>query len=253
MSTNVSQPPPGPPTLTPPVAAGVPATQSSAAPLSPPFRYGSGAGMGPPSPATHPGRARPRRSRDRTHSPDRDRGGRWRPPPFQGRSTPVGPQEELDWLSALGNVHDSIQTIERNIRDHAAAIARHDNLITEVTQAVQQTQTAFATQASENASHQTRWTNDMTQHIRTNFATVDVVEQLRLYSVSLEARINSLMQFIQSTGRNEAEAAINQEAAPPCEAQDVTAPTGGTLFNSCLLYTSPSPRDRTRSRIPSSA
>ena len=138
----------------------------------------------------------------------------------------------MDWLSALGNVHDSIQTIERNIRDHAAAISRHDNLITEVTQAVQQTQTAFATQASENVSHHTRWTSDMTQHMRTNFATVDVVEQLRLYSVSLEARINSLMQFVQSTGRNEAEAAMNQEAAPPCEAQDVTAPIGGTLFNS---------------------
>ena len=28
---------------------------------------------------------------------------------------------------------------------------------------------------------------------------------------------------------------------------------GGTLFLDCLLYTSPSPRDRTRSRMPSSA
>ena len=27
----------------------------------------------------------------------------------------------------------------------------------------------------------------------------------------------------------------------------------GTLYNTCLLYTSPSPRDRTRSRMPSSA
>ena len=27
----------------------------------------------------------------------------------------------------------------------------------------------------------------------------------------------------------------------------------GTMFQSCLLYTSPSPRDRTRSRMPSSA
>ena len=27
----------------------------------------------------------------------------------------------------------------------------------------------------------------------------------------------------------------------------------GNLFNGCLLYTSPSPRDRTRSRMPSSA
>jgi predicted MFS family arabinose efflux permease len=26
-----------------------------------------------------------------------------------------------------------------------------------------------------------------------------------------------------------------------------------TLYNACLLYTSPSPRDRTRSRMPSSA
>ena len=29
--------------------------------------------------------------------------------------------------------------------------------------------------------------------------------------------------------------------------------SGGALFRSCLLYTSPSPRDRTRSRMPSSA
>ena len=29
--------------------------------------------------------------------------------------------------------------------------------------------------------------------------------------------------------------------------------TGATLAHSCLLYTSPSPRDRTRSRMPSSA
>ena len=28
---------------------------------------------------------------------------------------------------------------------------------------------------------------------------------------------------------------------------------GGTIFNTCLLYTSPSPRDRQKSRMPSSA
>ena len=32
-----------------------------------------------------------------------------------------------------------------------------------------------------------------------------------------------------------------------------TYPILGSLVNSCLLYTSPSPRDRTRSRMPSSA
>ena len=35
------------------------------------------------------------------------------------------------------------------------------------------------------------------------------------------------------------------------ESVEVTSPSG--LYNSCLLYTSPSPRDRTRSRMPSSA
>ena len=33
----------------------------------------------------------------------------------------------------------------------------------------------------------------------------------------------------------------------------ITAPTGVAAINACLLYTSPSPRDRTRSRMPPSA
>ena len=33
----------------------------------------------------------------------------------------------------------------------------------------------------------------------------------------------------------------------------ITGIAAGTVFNICLLYTSPSPRDRTRSRMPSSA
>ena len=41
------------------------------------------------------------------------------------------------------------------------------------------------------------------------------------------------------------------------ESKSVTVPAhagqGGRLFGACLLYTSPSPRDRTRSRMPSSA
>ena len=36
-------------------------------------------------------------------------------------------------------------------------------------------------------------------------------------------------------------------------AREVNAEIGGTLYSDCLLYTSPSPRDRTRSRMPSSA
>ena len=33
----------------------------------------------------------------------------------------------------------------------------------------------------------------------------------------------------------------------------VTGSTGAELYKSCLLYTSPSPRDRQKSRMPSSA
>ena len=40
---------------------------------------------------------------------------------------------------------------------------------------------------------------------------------------------------------------------PPVISQDVADSCGITQIHSCLLYTSPSPRDRTRSRMPSSA
>ena len=46
--------------------------------------------------------------------------------------------------------------------------------------------------------------------------------------------------------------AIVQEAAGTENAENVTISNSGTI-SSCLLYTSPSPRDRTRSRMPSSA
>ena len=42
--------------------------------------------------------------------------------------------------------------------------------------------------------------------------------------------------------------ALNADAHPAC-----FAPAEGNHGESCLLYTSPSPRDRTRSRMPSSA
>ena len=40
----------------------------------------------------------------------------------------------------------------------------------------------------------------------------------------------------------------------PIDGEPASAGNGSTIgFNICLLYTSPSPRDRTRSRMPSSA
>ena len=48
-----------------------------------------------------------------------------------------------------------------------------------------------------------------------------------------------------------------EAAMPVCVVGWSKVPTVGTAFstvgNNCLLYTSPSPRDRTRSRMPSSA
>ena len=94
-----------PSTLPNPASPAQPIPSSIPVPTSPPFRYGSGAGMGPPSPATHPRARGPRaRGRERSHSPGRERGGRRTSHLFDGRSVPAGPKEEMDWLSAFGNV-----------------------------------------------------------------------------------------------------------------------------------------------------
>ena len=44
------------------------------------------------------------------------------------------------------------------------------------------------------------------------------------------------------------------DKSDPADSEIVLSPSvNGTKFRYCLLYTSPSPRDRTRSRMPSSA
>ena len=43
------------------------------------------------------------------------------------------------------------------------------------------------------------------------------------------------------------------DAAPEEKARGITINTAHVEYVTCLLYTSPSPRDRTRSRMPSSA
>ena len=52
---------------------------------------------------------------------------------------------------------------------------------------------------------------------------------------------------------NGARAAINESKKDIVLIAQVTIETNGTMLMGCLLYTSPSPRDRTRSRMPSSA
>ena len=59
-------------------------------------------------------------------------------------------------------------------------------------------------------------------------------------SASLEKKGSAVEKAVQVTGRN--------FKAYQCDFSDRPA-----LYEFCLLYTSPSPRDRTRSRMPSSA
>ena len=178
-------------------------------PASPPFRYGSGAGF-PPQPATCPG-PRPRR-RDRTHSPDRELRGARRPMPFEGRARPVGPQEEQDWLSALHNVQNSISTIERNLRQHADTISRHEKRISDM-------EPILLDHQSNMASLEKNWGVLVDTTIPT-YTPLTSFEQLSAYAQSIDARLESFMKFIQTTSRNEAEASMNRDgpsmpAAPP--------------------------------------
>ena len=47
---------------------------------------------------------------------------------------------------------------------------------------------------------------------------------------------------------------VKEPPAPtPAEGKDAALASGNETARDCLLYTSPSPRDRTRSRMPSSA
>ena len=50
-----------------------------------------------------------------------------------------------------------------------------------------------------------------------------------------------------------ASAAISLALLPGCDTMLLAVPLAVAFLKGCLLYTSPSPRDRTRSRMPSSA
>ena len=68
--------------------------------------------------------------------------------------------------------------------------------------------------------------------------------------VTARKRAESLLEVpVAITAFNAAEL----EAAAIVNLGDILDATPGAVYNDCLLYTSPSPRDRTRSRMPSSA
>ena len=54
-------------------------------------------------------------------------------------------------------------------------------------------------------------------------------------------------------GTGEVKAFTEIDNAPEERERGITIATSHVEYESCLLYTSPSPRDRTRSRMPSSA
>ena len=66
--------------------------------------------------------------------------------------------------------------------------------------------------------------------------------------------IESLEYVINSKGPERAKFLLSMlEAKAKNEGVDLPMPLNTPYINTCLLYTSPSPRDRTRSRMPSSA
>ena len=70
---------------------------------------------------------------------ERDRGERQRSAPAVTRAVPMGPQETVDWLEALDNVTNRIETIERTLRLYAQNLSveeevkkRHQNYSVEM-------------------------------------------------------------------------------------------------------------------------
>ena len=64
---------------------------------------------------------------------------------------------------------------------------------------------------------------------------------------------NSLAEFLEFYKNNPDEKFVYVAQQPPRHINILSASDFGYLVFCCLLYTSPSPRDRTRSRMPSSA
>ena len=59
---------------------------------------------------------------------ERDRGDRQSSAPAVTRAVPMGPQETVDWLEALDNVTNQIETIERALRLHAQSMSTEDEI-----------------------------------------------------------------------------------------------------------------------------
>ena len=63
----------------------------------------------------------------------------------------------------------------------------------------------------------------------------------------------SVSNEIENISASDAKEKINDPNVQFIDVRDKESFSKGTIGNACLLYTSPSPRDRTRSRMPSSA
>ena len=90
--------------------------------------------------------------------------------------------------------------------------------------------------------------------------TLDVMEVLKLTDISLSSKgfvkgkkiIEKLKEIVPERSIEELHIPYCAVATNFIKGKEKVF-TEGSLFNACLLYTSPSPRDRTRSRMPSSA
>ena len=188
-------------------------------PAGTPFRHGSGAGFN--SPASYPGSRRRQRG-ERSASPD----GRRPPPPFAGRSEPSGPMEENDWLDALRNVQNTLATVERIQRDHAAHISTHDRKLEYLNTLTETHENSIGEIVSQVERHRV-WIDETFPAREKAYVPQDLFEQLRIQALQLEQRIESLVSFVHQTSRNEAEAQMG--AAAPTRAPDASAASLGPV------------------------
>ena len=142
-----------------------------------PLRYGSGAGAAP-QPHSAPGRSR------RDHSRDRDRPASGRPTRFN----PSGPEETNDWLEALRNVQNSLETLERNQRNQAAGMA----VANESAQAVSAQLEEVAKVVEKHDETLKNIHQTVLPTIDATYAPLAIVEQLRLHSDTLEGQMRSM-------------------------------------------------------------
>ena len=162
-----------------------------------PARYGSGAGSHPqPAPGL-------RRTRVRSRSSDETGRPRRRAVSVPRRSQPAGPQEGAEWLDALNDARNAIETLRNHQRHQVEGSVKANDRIEKLENVVEALNTqisALNSQTSLRIDNLGSQMHDVTANLlpslETAFAPLAAVEQLRLYATSIETSLTSLTRHV---------------------------------------------------------